>query len=280
MSVQSFIPEVFSASLLASLKNAHVYAGPQVVNRNYEGDVAKAGDSVTINALSPITVSDYVPNTSSLDPETLVTTAQTLTIEQCKSFSFELDNVDARQAVSAGALLTEASQEAGYALSTEVDTYVSGLYVAGTNQGGATVVATSDAAIDVIISLKTTLDKTNTPSEGRYVIVSPEFHALLIRSNTFLDASASGSTEALLNGRVGRAFGFDVFVSNVTPESGGGNVIQAGHRSAITFVEQLSKVEAYSPEASFSDAVKGLLLFDAKVIRPESIATVIATPSE
>ena len=35
------------------------------------------------------------------------------------------------------------------------------------------------------------------------------------------------------------------------------------------FAEQILKVEAYRPESAFSDAVKGLHLYGAKVMRPD-----------
>jgi hypothetical protein len=41
---------------------------------------------------------------------------------------------------------------------------------------------------------------------------------------------------------------------------------------ATTFAEQISKVEAYRPESAFSDAIKGLHLYGAKVVRGEALA--------
>lgn len=39
-------------------------------------------------------------------------------------------------------------------------------------------------------------------------------------------------------------------------------------KRAIAFAEQLSEIEAYRPEKRFSDAVKGLHLYGAKVVYP------------
>jgi len=50
------------------------------------------------------------------------------------------------------------------------------------------------------------------------------------------------------------------------------NYIIAGHSMALTFAEQINKTEAYRPESSFSDAIKGLHLYGAKVVRPEALA--------
>jgi hypothetical protein len=40
---------------------------------------------------------------------------------------------------------------------------------------------------------------------------------------------------------------------------------------AIAFASQIQNVEAYRPEGLFSDAVKGLHVFGAKVVRPKEL---------
>ena len=44
-----------------------------------------------------------------------------------------------------------------------------------------------------------------------------------------------------------------------------------GYRGALTFAEQIAKVEAYRPEKRFADALKGLHLYGAKVTRPGAL---------
>jgi hypothetical protein len=45
----------------------------------------------------------------------------------------------------------------------------------------------------------------------------------------------------------------------------------AGYSGALTYAEQINKVVAYSPEARFGDALKGLHLYGAKVTRPSGL---------
>ena len=52
MSVANFIPEVWAAQLLSSLKKSLVFAGPGVCNRNYEGEIANMGDTVRITSIT------------------------------------------------------------------------------------------------------------------------------------------------------------------------------------------------------------------------------------
>jgi N4-gp56 family major capsid protein len=283
MAVDNFIPEVWRAALLASLKKALVYAAPGVANRNYEGDIARAGDTVRITSVGRPTIGTYVPNVTTISPETLTTGQRTLTVDQSKYFAFEIDDVDARQV--AGTLMGEAMTEAAYALRDVADRYVGGLYTQAqsANQLGTIVVDASTPRVaydSILVPLKVKLDEASVPTEGRYCIVPPWLHGRLLRDNRFIDASASGSTDPLLNGRVGRAAGFDIYVSNNCPNpTADHNVVTAGHPMAVTYAEQIANTEAYRPESSFSDAVKGLHVYGAKVIRPEALATAVADPT-
>lgn len=53
--------------------------------------------------------------------------------------------------------------------------------------------------------------------------------------------------------------------------SGGGQLAIAGSNIATSYAEQISKVEAYRPQLRFADALKGLHLYGAKVLRPQAL---------
>ncbi|MYW50595.1 N4-gp56 family major capsid protein [Streptomyces sp. SID8376] len=279
MAVDTFIPEVWNADLLVSLKKRYVFGQPGVVNRDYEGDISEYGDTVHIGTLTAPTVSTYTKNSTTINPQTLTTTDQTLLIDQAKYFAFELDDVDARQVRDGGQLLTKAAQEAADALRDTADAFLATLMTANAgNVITAGAAATADAAYKIVLGLRLRLDKAKVPSEGRFLLVSPDFYALLLQDARFIDASQYGSTAPIQNGEVGRILGFQVLVSLNLPEGTAGtapavsNFVVAGHAIATTFAEQINKTEAYRPENSFSDAVKGLHLYGARAVRPEALA--------
>lgn len=278
MAVDTFIPEVWNAQLLLALAKATVFGQPSVSNRNYEGDIAEFGDTVHINSLGRPTIATYTKNVTSIDPQTLTTTDNTLVIDQSKYFAFEVDDVDARQVRSAGNLLNQAAVDSAQGLAEVGDTFLSTL--ASTGAGTiltAQDVATADAAFLLLRKLRLALDKASVPTSGRYVVVSPEFYALILGDNRFIDASAYGSSSPIMNGEVGSAIGFKVMISNLLPAGTAGtgaevsNFVIAGHPMAITFAEQINKTEAYRPQDAFSDAIKGLHLYGAEVVRPEAL---------
>jgi len=68
-----------------------------VCNRQYEGEIRQAGNTVKIASISDVTVGDYIQNTNITDPETLSDTDQTLLIDQQKYFNFFVDSIDRAQ---------------------------------------------------------------------------------------------------------------------------------------------------------------------------------------
>jgi hypothetical protein len=278
MAITRFRPEIWSAELLVALRKKLVYAGPGVVNRDYEGEISQAGDTVRITSISDPTIGTYSANVTVVTPEELTDAQRTLVVDQAKYFAFFVDDVDARQAK--GNVMPEAMRRAAYKLADQADQYVAALYTGAqaANALGTVAVTTAAIAEAQIIQLKVKLDEANVPQEGRFVTMPPWYHALLLASDHFVRLDASGTTEALRNGTVMRGFGFDILVSNNAPlVTGDDYAVMAGVDSAISFAEQINKVEAYRPEAKFADAVKGLYLYGAKLVRPDSIATLVAS---
>ncbi|KOG21996.1 P22 phage major capsid protein family protein [Streptomyces viridochromogenes] len=279
MAVDTFIPEVWAADLFVALRHDTVFGQSGIINRDYEGEISASGDTVHIGSLTRPTIATYTKNSTAINPQTLTTTDQTLLVDQSKYFAFEVDDIDRRQARDGGQLLNKAANDAAFGLADTADLFLSALMTANAgNVITAGDAATADAAYKIVLALKVKLDKAKVPSAGRFLIVSPEFHALLLQDARFIDASQYGDSNAIRNGEVGRILGFNVLVSLNLPAGTAGtapevsNFVVAGHAMATTFAEQINKVEAYRPEGSFGDAIKGLHLYGAKVVRPEALA--------
>lgn len=282
MAVTSFIPELWNARLLYALEKAHVAAN--LVNRDYEGTIQQQGDTVHINSIGAVTVKDYTRNSDIDSPEELTTEDQTLTIDQAKYFNFQIDDVDAAQA--AGDLMDAAMQRSAYALSDVSDAFLLQTIAAGVDAGNkigdsAAVALTADNIYENIVALKTKLDKANVPTAGRYVVVPPEVHALLLLDDRFVKASDGGTAnDVLLNGEVGRVAGFTVYMSNNVKYTTDHWEIPASVQTSTTYAEQIVKTEAFRPEKRFSDAVKGLHVYGAKVTDGKQIAVLYGKVGE
>jgi hypothetical protein len=132
---------------------------------------------------------------------------------------------------------------------------------------------------NILIPLKVVLDEASVPTEGRWAVLPPWTHGFLLKDARFIQHDTTGDTDpASRNGMIGRAAGFTLSISNNLPVvTGDDSPVIAGHPSAVSYAEQINKTEAYRPEDSFSDAVKGLHLYGAKVVRPTAIATALAS---
>src|SRR5690349_11635768 len=122
MSLDNFNPEIWAAELNRAYERSLVYANPAVINRDYEGDIQAAGDTVRINSVGDPTIGDYTKNTDMSAVETLTDAQATLLIDQQKYFNFAVDDIDAAQ--QKPKVMAEAMGRAGFGLRSSVDTYI------------------------------------------------------------------------------------------------------------------------------------------------------------
>lgn len=274
MAFTNFIPEVWSARLLEHLDNVHVYSA--LLNRDYEGDIRAYGDTVHINQIGNIAINDYTGENLAA-PEELDSTMMELKIDQAKYFNFQVKDIDNAQ--SNPKVVDAAMQRASYNINDVIDNYLAGLLLAGV-KSESTITAktlTSANAYDYLVDLGVLLNEHNVPMLGRWVVIPPWFHGLLLKDERFV-GNGTGYNQAILQGGwVGDAAGFRIHLSNNVPESAGSYSVIAGTNAAGSFAEQLVELEAYRLEKNFSDGLKGLHVYGAKVTQPDGLAVLKCT---
>ena len=282
MAVTGYIPKLWSARLLNALDKSHVFAN--VVNRDYEGDIKKMGDTVHINTIGAVTIGTYTQNTDfTSGPETLATTDQTLTIDQAKYFNFQVDDIDAAQA--AGDIMDKAMTRAAYGLADASDKYIAGILAGAADASNlvssSAVALTSSNVYENVVKMRTILDKANVPTAGRWLVIPPEMYALILLDDRFVKTGGEMAEGILRTGLVAQAAGFDIYLSNNCVSANVSDkvtyTITGGVDSAATYAEQIVSTEAYRPEKRFADAVKGLHVYGAKVVDKAQLACLKAT---
>jgi N4-gp56 family major capsid protein len=283
MALNNFIPAIWSRALLENLRNDLVFGQPGIINRDYEGDIRGAGSSVKIHNLGAVTISDYTKNTDLSAPETLTDAETILSIDQSRSFNMQIDDVDQAQQVPK--VMEGAMREAAYALANDLDSYLAGLHAGvgittGFGDDTTPIVPSSTTAYEYLADAYTALDEANCPPQGRWVIVPPWYHGLLRKDARFVSYGTDRNRAVLQNGVIGEAAGFNVLVSNNVDNTAGAKYkVMFGHPSAWTLAMQIEKVEAYRPPLRFADAVKGLNVYGAKIVRSGIIGTMTASKS-
>ncbi|MEQ1643097.1 MAG: P22 phage major capsid protein family protein [Pyrinomonadaceae bacterium] len=279
-----FIPTVWASRLLTALGSALVYGQAGVCNRDYEGEIRRSGNTVKIASIGDVSVEDYTKDEDIAEPEALTDEDQSLLIDQAKYFNFYVDSIDrAQQNVN---VLDEAMRRSAWKLRDKADTFLASTLEAVVPVGntigtvGTPKVPTKDDAYEYLVDLSVLLDEANTPIDGRFVVVPAWFHGLLLKDERFIKSGTRRSDTAIRNGEVGEAAGFSILKSNNVPNTTGTKYkIMAGHSIATAYVEQIVDVQTYKPEKRFGDAVKGLHVYGAKVVRPTNLAMLIASKS-
>jgi len=131
--------------------------------------------------------------------------------------------------------------------------------------------------LQLIGEVKETLEKANV-QDGRTWIVVPPFvkTKLMLAGIKFqINNGVNGS------GTIGFTdeLGCDIFVSNQLATEDDGSVhLMAGSYNAIAYAEQLLDIQYIDRlENSFDSAVRGRIVYGAKVIKPEELVSVAVT---
>lgn len=302
MSIVNFIPELWSREILLTLRKRLIFGA--LCNRDYEGDIAQVGDTVHIVSFADPTISDYAKY-GTITWEQLTDSETTLVIDQGKSFSFQVDDIDRKQALPG--FVETATRYAAYGLANSMDGFVSALMYANADAGnelGDQTVSSSDdgeEAYALLLNLRAKLAEAGVPDDGRWVAVPTSFYSQLLKNDKFVRSDASpgittqtgmlgGPANADIGeapgapynppaGYVGRAVGFHVFESQTLPEHSGNPVVIAGHAMATTLAEQIVETEAIRLIDIFGDGIRGLHVYGGKVVRPTALATANVTVS-
>ena len=270
MAVDNFIPQVWSAQLL--LANQKNQKALQVVNRNYEGLISQAGDRVKINTISPISVSDYTKNSTSITYSALNSNAQWLELSKAEYWSASVDDIDSAQ--SNVDIMQAAMAEASYRLSDSADSYIFGLYEgAGVKTGlGTTTVPielNSTNILEYLGAVSRRLSDAHCPSEGRWIVMPPW---LYLKCQLAKITTEQSTNRALEEGYADKLLGFNVVVSANVQTSGSATKVLAGTTQAITYADGLVKTEALRLSTAFADGLRGLHVYGAKVIKADCLA--------
>lgn len=282
MSINNFIPNLWSGQIQKKLRNELVFGG--MVNRRFEGELRRKGDTVTIFTVGETTIKDMISRKTDgapreIDaPEGIASTNVSLVVDQEKYFNVGIDDVDAIQRNAD--LFPEYIDSAVYGLKSAMDKHIADKMKkeAGSQLGttDSPVELTADTIYNEILKLKVALDRANAPQIGRFLVMPPEAEGMLLADNRFIYVGTGGN--ALANGKLFKASGFDIAISNdLTPDDKNVYQIIASNRESTAFVEQILHIEPYRVEKAFSDAVKGLAVYGAKVIKPEHVVVANVT---
>jgi len=188
-----------------------------------------------------------------------------LKIDHGAYYNFFLNDVDAAQARTD--VMDAAMRNAAQQLAVDAENYIISIIrqEAGVKPTLPMPSEEEGGLYALLLEMKGILDGNNVPRFDRKLVLAPELESALLMDSRFITGSSEADAR-LAEGAVARALGFDIYISNCLD-----NEFVMMIPDAVTFANQITKVEAYRPEKGFYDGVKGLCLSGAKVTMPKAV---------
>ena len=265
--VTNFQQTIWSKSILRSLEK--ITSLRNHCNFQYEKE-SKNAKEVKILSVNRPTIRTYTPGTA-LVRESAADSSQLLQLNQYRYFNFEVEDIVKAQSVPG--LMEALTDEAGKGLALEGDKYVAEVVLTAADAGEIAVseqisLTTANAMASVEEGFATLYANDCKVSDTFYLEVAPKVFTTYRQQLTEL---STNNPEILKKGAVGKINNAFVCVENCLPQNEGSHYNILRTEKAVAFAEQIDKVEKYRPEDAFTDAVKGLYVFGAKIVRPNEI---------
>lgn len=280
MSVQYFQQTIWSKKIQDDLEEKCKLV--QDCTRDYEGD-CKYANTVRILAVGDPTIGNYTGK--DINIEEMTDSMQELVIDVQKYFAFEVKDVDKAQSVPG--LPEKYQQKAMRKLALTREKFI-GALVAGKAQSsaneelgndtykeGATHVIT--AAGKTQANIKTALDdaiillRENNFDDAGIIEIDPRTYKTF---KDYLIELKTANDELIKRGVVGQYDNYDVKSTNNVYRDDTHVYCIVRSNMAIAFAGQINEVEAGRMEKRFSDYVRGLDTYGAKIISQDELVCV------
>lgn len=295
----TFIPTIWSGKLNAKFYDTTVLG--EITNTWYEGEISNMGDKVIVNNIPSITINNYTIG-QNLNYEVPTPSTVELQIDKAKYFGVNVSDVLEYQAKPElmGMFTDDAAKQMAIAIDTDVllNSFndgaaankgatagrISAAYNLGVDNTPITLSATN--VTETITALASVLDEQNVPDTDRWLVISPYVRNWLMKSDLKAAYLTGDSQSILRNGKIGTIDRFTIYVSNLVPKAAAGQdftgaaqggaakrqAIMAGHKSAISFASQITKVEKLQNPNDFGELVRGLNVYGYSTLKPEALA--------
>lgn len=296
-----FIPTLWSSKI-----NKRFYANTvfgEVANTDYSGEISGMGDKVIIMRSPLITIGNYeIGQTLTYERPTIEKTE--LVIDRAKKFTYQINDVEKYQ--TKADYMAEFADAAAQQLKVAIDADVlQSIYndpqaankgttagaksasidlgVAGGTNGSTALKLVAGTAttgecnvFDLITRLSAVLDEANIPETDRWLLVPPLFRTKLSQTTQATALIQGNDVSMYRNGKFGQIDRFTLYSTNqlktVTEGTATLTYILAGHKSALCFAQQISKVESMQNPSDFGQLIRGLSVYGFETVKPEAMA--------
>ena len=277
MAFDNFKAKIWSKAIDRELERAFVFADG--TNQQYSGEIKGLGDTVRILGVGKPTVTehDLISGDITLStPEKVSDTSVSLVVDKAAYFNYAVGDIDKAQGASnvMSVLNDEASQEVANKIDQHIAnlvhpdkaSYIESVKYTKTQITSSNVMSTFDAVQAMLYANDVS------PATEVEIILPPWLYMVFRQA---YQAKDTDNSEYLTNGKVAKYGNMTIKMSNNVAMKNDGTrdvyYVQVRTKRAIAFASSEAHTEAYRPESSFSDAVKGFKLYGAKIVRNKEL---------
>ena len=263
--------------------------------------IRQKGDTVVINTLPDVQITAYTVN-AEINWQLMQKGRVDLKIDRAGYYAVRMDKVTYAQ-LGDKKTMDEYAADGAEQMRKTIDTQfwadvylhastqntgtAAGKRSSGFNLGatGSPIVLNKANVTELIAACADIAEEQNWPRTGRWMAI-PTWMKYLLAISELKDVSVTGLDKSpMLNGGyVKTLHDFDLFVTNLyTPVYDSATAktncynITFGHKTGITFAAQLTEMEYHEKfEKTFGQGMKGLQVYDWKVVKPEAVGVLYA----
>jgi len=265
-----FVPELWSSEVLRATRSNLVLADKV---KRYDFMLKKGGDVIHVPNLSNLTTNSKVAGSQvTLQAPTEINTD--ITIDQHKETSFLVEDLIAVQ--SSTNLMSEYTNQAGYAIAKDLDSAVAALFSGFSQTVGNGSTDINDANVIRAIQY---LDDADAPESDRYFIVKPSGKADLAYIDKFVLRTGAGwspSDSPIINGNKGPGFWGDLYgvkvyiTTNLVTQAGTPTIVHSAmfQKEALALaVQQSPRTQRQYKQEYLADLVTVDVIYGVKEMR-------------
>lgn len=259
----------YSSLVDAKLRATLVKKDGVIFNNRYEGKPTAGSVKVPVRD-TEVKVGDY-SKTNGAGATHGDTSYLPLVIDKDKAVNEIIDGFDAASVPDN--LVADRLDSAGYSMALQIEKDATACLEAAATATGSTTALTKSTVYEAVVDARTVLSKAGVPNDNRrFLLVSPETYALVLKSPEFVRATTLGDA-VVQTGAQGRIAGFNVFEDVTLSDT---TEFIAGHPDWCTRVhEWMVGVHlqdlAGSSKYIGASAVQGRKIYAHKVTKPQTL---------
>lgn len=264
------IRAILAAELRRKLSDTPKKPFMRFANYEFEGELKRAGDSVTVPVSPKITLTDVSSSNSGdiratsiadISASDRTVTHSTLSINKLHQYREKFSDLEEIQTLYSiqGNRLSDLLNGMDTAVEQSIITMLDAFFLAHSSNVVSESTLTTANVAEKIMKLRTKLSEKEVPMENRILVVSPAVSAIIAQAGILTGTEVAA--DAAVEGWLGKFAGFSIFESNLIS---GGN-LYAFRAKSYNYVRQLFKAKVTEAEAGMYYNILGQIAHGGKV---------------